>query len=136
MVERGGGTHSGPRRRVLKALIYVLPWWILVPVVAVLLHHARVDAGLTPIREAEALQVRGAMRGLHRTVDQLSHDIRLLARVVIDICEGLRSAGFEVDEPNSCRPGERLEAFGGVLGDRAGPDAAPIWQEVDEIGRR
>jgi len=93
MVEREGGTHSGPRRRVLKALIYVLPWWLLVPVVAVLRHHARVDAGLTPIREAEALQVRGAMRGLHRTVDQLSHDIRLLARVVSDLGPERGAAG-------------------------------------------
>ncbi|MBX3680621.1 sensor histidine kinase [Cognatazoarcus halotolerans] len=80
-----GGRNGGFRRHAKRALLYLLPWWILVPVIAVLLHGARVDAELTPIREAEAIKVRGAMRGLHRTVDQLSHDIRLLSRVVHDL---------------------------------------------------
>lgn len=84
MAASGAGEHAGFGPHARRALVYVLPWWILVPVVAMLLHDGRVDAELTPIREAEAVRVRGAMRGLHRTVDQLSHDIRLLSRVVHD----------------------------------------------------
>ena len=69
-------------RRLLSpgsVLPYLAPWWILVPVIGVLLHNARVDSLQAPLRAAEAERVRADADLLRRSLDRLRNDIRLLS---------------------------------------------------------
>ncbi|MBX3686699.1 MAG: hypothetical protein KF909_11225, partial [Rhodocyclaceae bacterium] len=71
-------------RRLLSpgsVLPYLAPWWILVPVIGVLLHNARVDSLQAPLRAAEAERVRADADLLRRSLDRLRNDIRLLVHV-------------------------------------------------------
>lgn len=71
-------------RRLLSpgsVLPYLAPWWILVPVIGVLLHNARVDSLQAPLRAAEAERVRADADLLRRSLDRLRNDIRLVVHV-------------------------------------------------------
>ena len=62
-------------------LPYVLPWWILIPAMAVVSTQHRIGADLHTLHEAEALSMSAQDDLIRSAIVRLTNDIRLVARI-------------------------------------------------------
>ena len=127
-------------------LPYVLPWWILIPAMAVVSTQHRIGADLHTLHEAEALSMSAQDDLIRSAIVRLTNDIRLVARIAASAeARDPRTAGdtwaafmrdFLAAHPDyaqarwldgACREQVRLDAR---------PDGFDVTAELMAIGQR
>lgn len=80
-----GAADAVRRRDILRplkiVLPYVLPWWVLVPALAILLYQSRLDSELTTLAAVQAEYIDRRAAVVARALARLTNDIRLAGRV-------------------------------------------------------